>query len=80
MSGNNPHTLKPRYSEQVCQTLFVHYIEKFTISNVIKMLSKSTKKELGFVHYIKKFTISRFFISRFECSSNSDHVIDAEAD
>ena len=28
-------TLKPRYSEQVRQTLFVHYIEKFTISNVI---------------------------------------------
>ena len=23
----NHHTLKPRYSEQVCQTLFVHYIE-----------------------------------------------------
>ena len=28
-------TLKPRYCEQVRQTLFVHYIEKFTISNVI---------------------------------------------
>ena len=28
-------TLKPWYSKQVHQTLFVHYIEKFTISNVI---------------------------------------------
>ena len=27
-------TLKPRYNEQVSQTLFVHYIERFTISNV----------------------------------------------
>ena len=27
-------TLKPRYSEEVSQTLFVHYIEQFTISNV----------------------------------------------
>ena len=27
-------TLKPRYSKQVSQTLFVHYIEQFTISNV----------------------------------------------
>ena len=27
-------TLKPRYSEQVCQTLFVHYIKQFTISNI----------------------------------------------
>ena len=28
------HTLKLRYSKQVSQTLFVHYIEQFTISNV----------------------------------------------
>ena len=28
-------TLKPRYSEQVRQTLFVHYIKQFTMSNVI---------------------------------------------
>ena len=28
-------TLKPRYSKQDCQTFFVHYIEWFTISNII---------------------------------------------
>ena len=50
-------TLKPLYSEQVHQTLFVHYMEK------------CTKWGLGFVHYIMKFTISRFVISRFECST-----------
>ena len=33
------HTLKPRYNEQVRQTLFVHYIEYFTISNVICLVS-----------------------------------------
>ena len=52
--------LKPWYSEQVRQTLFVHYIK-------YNMLSKSSKWELGFVHYIMKFTILRFVISRFEC-------------
>ena len=42
----NKYTLKPRYSEQVCQTLFVQYIKW-------NMLSKFSKWELGFVHYIK---------------------------
>ena len=32
-------TLKPRYNEQVSQTLFVHYIEYFTISNVISLVN-----------------------------------------
>ena len=32
-------TLKPRYSEQICQTLFLHYIEKFTISNAICLVN-----------------------------------------
>ena len=59
-------TLKPWYSEQVHQTLFVHY----RIIHYVKcnMLSKSSEWELGFVHYSKKFTISRFAISRFECT------------
>ena len=35
----NINTLKPRYNEQVRQTLFVHYIEKFTISNVIWLVN-----------------------------------------
>ena len=52
-------TLKPQYSEQVSQTLFVHHI-------ICNMLSNSSKWELGFVHYITKFTILRFVISRFE--------------
>ena len=34
-------TLKPWYSEQVYQTLFVHYIKKFTISNVICLVKSS---------------------------------------
>ena len=55
----NIYTLKPRYSEHFRQTLFLHYIK-------CKMLSKSSKWELGFVHYIAKFTILRFIISRFE--------------
>ena len=55
------NTLKPRYSEQVCQPIVVHYIK-------CNMPSKSSKWELGFVHYIAKFTISRFVISRFECT------------
>ena len=33
------HTLKPRYSEQVRQTLFVHYNEWFTISNVLCLVN-----------------------------------------
>ena len=32
-------TLKPRYSEQVRQTLLVHYIEEFTISNMICLVN-----------------------------------------
>ena len=32
-------TVKPRYSEQVRQTLFVHYIKYFTISNVICLVN-----------------------------------------
>ena len=32
-------TLKPRYNEQVRQTLFVHYMELFTISNVICLVN-----------------------------------------
>ena len=32
-------TLKPQYSEQVCQTLSVHYIELFTTSNVICLVN-----------------------------------------
>ena len=55
------YTLKPRYSKYFRQTLFVHYIK-------CKMLSKSSKWELGFVHYIAQFTILRFIISRFECT------------
>ena len=35
----NISTLKPRYSEQVSQTLFVHYSERFTISNVICLVN-----------------------------------------
>ena len=31
--------LKPQYSEQVYQTLFVHYIKLFTISNVIYLVN-----------------------------------------
>ena len=64
-SYKNKHlhsTLKPRYSEQVCQTLFVHYVK-------CNMLIKSSKWELGLVHYITKFTIWRFVISKFECIS-----------
>ena len=61
------YTLKPRYSEQVCQNLFVHYIK-------CNKLSKSTKLELGFVHYIGKFTILRFVISRFECTTTNMHL------
>ena len=41
-AGDQPNgtgTLKPRYIEQVCQTLFVNYIEKFTISNVIYLVN-----------------------------------------
>ena len=33
------HTLKPRYSEQVRQTLFVHYNELFTTSNVLCLVN-----------------------------------------
>ena len=32
-------TLKPRNNEQVNQTLFVHYIEYFTMSNVIWLVN-----------------------------------------
>ena len=63
-------TLKPWYSEQVSQTLFVHYIEYFSISNVKYLVSSSSKWELGFVHYITKFTILRFVTSRFECTQH----------
>ena len=35
--GNS--TLKPRYNEQVIQTLFVNYIEYFTISKVISLVN-----------------------------------------
>ena len=38
-AGLNIGTLKPQYSEQVRQTLFVHYIELFTISNVICLVN-----------------------------------------
>ena len=66
-SVTNSGSLKPQYSKQVRQTLFVHY----RIIHYIKcnMLSKSSKWELGKVHYVAKFTISRFVISRFRCIS-----------
>ena len=47
------YTLKPRHSEQVCQTFFVHYIEEFTTYFKGNMLSKSSKWEVGLVHYIE---------------------------
>ena len=47
-----PCTLKPQYNEQVIQTLFVHYIEYFTISNVIFLVNLQNGSWL-------LFTISR---------------------
>ena len=44
--------LKPWYSEQVRQTLFVHYIEKFTISNEIRLVNPQNRSCI-------LFTISR---------------------
>ena len=50
-------TLKPRYSEQVHDTLFVHCIEQFTISNVICLVNP--QNGLAFcslyceIHYIE---------------------------
>ena len=50
-------TLKSRYSEQVHDTLFVHCIEQFTISNVICLVNP--QNGLGFcslyreIHYIE---------------------------
>ena len=50
----NISTLKPRYNEQVSQTLFVHYIEYYLFHYIkYNMLSKSSKWEMGFVHYIE---------------------------
>ena len=64
---HNLDILKPRYIEQVCLILFVHYIEIFAISNVICLVNPQNRSWFLFTHYIKKFTISRLVISRIEC-------------
>ena len=66
------YALKPQYSEQVCRTLFVHYIK-------CNMLSESSKWEMGFVHYIAKFTITRFVISKFEFTPRPLKLLSARA-
>ena len=45
-------TLKPWYSEQVRQTLFVYYIEYFTISNVICLVDPQNGSWVLFTRYI----------------------------
>ena len=37
--SHNMYIFKPRYNKQVSQTLFVHYTEYFTISNVISLVN-----------------------------------------
>ena len=43
MIGQFANILKPWYNEQVSQTLFVHYIEYFTISNVICLVNPQNR-------------------------------------
>ena len=54
------NTLKPRCNKHVHQTLFVRYIEYFTISNAICLVNPQNGSCV-------LFTILRFFISKFEC-------------
>ena len=41
-------TFKPRYSEQVRQTLFIHYVEELLVYHVICLVNPQW--EQGFVH------------------------------
>ena len=51
--NRNFYTLKPQYSEQILQTLFVHYMELFTISNVICSINPQNCSLYREIHYIE---------------------------